>query len=63
MPLTEVVASNLPDGGIDILVKAEVCATIIETGCLEGGGGGFRGSDDDGGPLGAGAGHGGRCTS
>lgn len=63
VPLMEVVASNRPEGGIDRLVKADVCAIIIDTGCFEGGGGGFRGGDDDGGPLGAGTGHGGRCTS
>lgn len=36
---------------------------MIDTGCLVGGGGAFRGGDAEGGPMGVGAGHGGRCTS
>lgn len=38
-------------------------AAMIETGCFEGGGGGFRGRAEEGGPVGTGGGQGGRCTS
>lgn len=60
VPLDEVVASNRPDGGTDRVVNAVVCATITDTGCFVGGGGGLRGSDEDGGLDGAGGGQAGR---
>ena len=60
VPFAEVVASNRPDGGIDRVVKAEVCAAIMDTGCFNGVAGGFRVGDDEGGPLGTGKGQGGR---
>jgi|SRR6266540_2131719 len=63
VPFAEVVASNRPDGGIDRLVNADVCAAIMDTGCFDGGAGGFRVGDDEEGALGTGKGQGGRCTS
>ena len=65
VPRDDVVASIRPDGGNDNTVSAVVCAAIMDTGCFVGGAGGFRGGDEDGGPVGLGAGHGGRwinCT-
>ena len=60
VPREEVVASNRPDGGRERVVKAVLWAMIMETGCLDGGGGGFDGIEDPGGPLGFGKGQGGR---
>jgi hypothetical protein len=60
VPRDDVVASNRPDGGTERVVSAVVCAAIIETGCFVGGGGGFRGGDEEGGPIGVGATQGGR---
>ena len=63
VPRDDVVASILPEGGTDNTVRAVVCAAIIETGCFVGGGGGFRGGEEDGGPLGVGGEQGGRWIS
>ena len=63
VPRTEVVASSLPEVGIDNVVRAEVCAAMIETGCFDGGGGGFRGGAEEGGSRETGGGHGGRWIS
>lgn len=60
MPLADVVASNRPDGGNESVVRAVVCAAIMETGCFASGGGGLWGCVEDGGSLGAGGKHGGR---
>ena len=60
VPWIDVVASSLPDGGTEIVVSAVVCATIIDTGCFVGAGGGGIGGTDGGGPMGCGGGHGGR---
>lgn len=60
VPRIEVVARSLPDVGSDKVVRAEVCAAMIETGCFEGGGGGFRGRIEAGGSLETGGGQGGR---
>lgn len=60
VPLDEVVARNCPEGGTDNVVRAEVCAAIIEAGCFVGAGGGGLGGNGGGGPNGFGAGQGGR---
>jgi hypothetical protein len=60
VPRDDVVASSRPDGGTDRVVRAVVCATIIEIGCFVGAGGGLRGGAEDGGPDGVGGEHGGR---
>jgi len=36
VPREDVVATSRPEGGTLSVVKEVVCATIIETGCLEG---------------------------
>lgn len=53
-------ASSLPDGGSARVLSAVLCATMIETGCLDGGGGGLLGREGPGGPRGLGTAHGGR---
>lgn len=63
VPRDEVVASSLPDAGSDKVVRAVVCAAIMDTGCLVGAGGGLEGGDEGGGPIGVGGAHGGRCMS
>ena len=61
VPREDVVASNRPDGGTDNVVRPVVCAAMMETGCLEGGGGcRFFGVDEGGGPRGVGGTQGGR---
>lgn len=42
------------------MLSAEVWAAIMDTGCLVGGGGGWIGGRESGGPMGSGGGHGGR---
>jgi hypothetical protein len=63
VPRIEVVARKRPEGGMESVVRAEVCATMTDTGCFKGGGGGFWGSKEEGGPVSAGSGQGGRCIN
>ena len=60
VPLVDVVARDCPEGGTDSVVRAEVCATIIDAGCLVGAGGSGLGGNEGGGPMGCGGGQGGR---
>ena len=63
VPREEVVASSRPDGGTESVLRADVCAAMIDTGCFVGAGGGREGGVGDGGPIGCGGGQGGRCMS
>lgn len=59
VPLDEVVARRRPELGTDSVVKAVVCAAIMDTWCCGAGGGGF-GGNGGGGPRGCGGSQGGR---
>lgn len=63
VPLADVVASRWPDGATDIVLSAESCATMMDTGCFLANGAGDAGCAEDGGPNGSEGGHGGRWTS
>lgn len=60
VPRADVVASRLPDGGMDSVASAELCAMMMETGCFDGGGGSLRTGDEGGGLVAAGRGQGGK---
>jgi hypothetical protein len=63
VPLTEVVASSLPDGVTARVVIAVLCATITECDDFAVSGGGGRAGTGGGGPMGTGGGQGGRWIS